>query len=434
MENSKKPLKKLFYAILVLISIPWLQGSLKLFSEKKLSGGIEKKLLVSMTGTNWFEGRYQHYKEAWLNDEFGFRSFFVRLNNQWDYLLFDKVHANSVIRGKQNYLFEYNYIKAYYGLDFVGRDSIYNRMQRAARIRDLLKSKGKELLLVFAASKGQYFPEYFPDSIQYSRNETNYEHYLQACDHFQLDYVDFNAFLLDAKDTSKHALYPKYGIHWSHYAACLVADSLIHTIELKLKKDLPDIWWRKIHKAPPEFDDNDIEKGLNLLFPLRGPLYAYPQYQFEKPEGKYLPNVMVIADSYYWSLFNLGIHKSFNRNPFWYYMFEVYEPGGVEMKSGNSSFLARDLEACEIVVVISTDANLSRLGWSFFETAEEILSDKSFKSKAFYEKVQNLVNYIPTDSTWMKHIREKSIKLQIPVDSVIRMDAIWMVEEEMKGK
>ena len=33
-------------------------------------------------------------------------------NNQIDFSLFDKVNANSVIRGKENYLFEINYLRA----------------------------------------------------------------------------------------------------------------------------------------------------------------------------------------------------------------------------------------------------------------------------------------------------------------------------------
>lgn len=434
MIEPQKQLKNLFYGILVLLCIPWLQGSLKLFSEKELSGGIAEKPLLAFTGTNWFEGRFQEYKEAWLNDAFGFRSAFVRLNNQWDFYLFDKVHARSVIRGKENYLFEYNYIRAYYGLDFVGRDSIYNRMRRAAAIRDLLQQKGKDLLLVFAPSKVQFYPEYLPDSIHYEKGETNYKHLLEVAGEFGLNYIDFNRFFLHAKDTSRYLLYPKYGIHWTHYGACLVADSLIHTIEKMRNKDLPDILWSKVHMAPPAFDDNDIEKGLNLIFPLSSPLYAYPQYHFEKTEGKVLPNVMVIADSYYWSLFNLGIHKSFTRNPFWYYHNEIYEPGGVAMKKGNRDFMARDLNECEIVIIISTDANFPNLGWGFFETAETILSDKNIRNAAFYEKVQNLMNYIPTDSAWIRHIREKAVKLKLPVDSILKMDATWMVEQELNGK
>lgn len=428
------PLKFLFYGILLLLCIPWLQGNLEWVSEKELSGGIEKKALVAFTGTNWFEARYQQYKEAWLNDEFGFRNSFVRLNNQLDFYLFDKVHARSVIRGKENYLYEYNYIRAFYGLDFVGKDSIYNRMQRASVIRDLLKQKGKDLLFVFAPSKVQFYPEYLPDNIRYTKGETNYEHLLAAVKHLNLNYIDFNQFFLKAKDSSRYLLYPKYGIHWTHYGACLVADSLIHAIEIMRNKDLPDINWSEIKLSTPGFDDNDVEKGLNLIFPLRGPLYAYPEYQFERPDGKALPNVMVVADSYYWSLFNLGIHKSFKRNPFWYYHNEVYEPGGAAMKIGNRDHMANDLSECELVIIISTDANFSNLGWGFLETAEAILLDKSIRNSAFYEKVQNLMNYIPTDSAWIQHIREKAIKLKLPVDSIIKIDAMWMVEQEMNGK
>ena len=430
--KMRNPIKMLFTTLLVVLCIPCLQGFLHVFKEEPLSGGIHEKPKPSFSLDGWWSGSYQQNAEAYWNDQFGFRSFFVRLHNQWDYWLFDKVHAQSVIRGKEGYLYEYNYIKAYYGLDFIGKDSIQNRMLRASRIRDLLKKKGKDLLLVFASSKGQFYPEFFPDSVQYQKGITNYEVYRELADVYKIPYVDFNVWMNQSKDSSRYPLYPKHGIHWTHYAACLVADSLIHTIEEMRQLDIPDLVWHKIHMAPPAYDDNDIERGLNLLAPLRSQWYAYPQYMFENDEGKVKPKVMVIADSYYWSLFNLGIFKSFGRNPFWFYLAEIYEPGGLPMKTYDEELLQKDMEDCDVIIVMATDANLPKYGWGFFERAENILTNPNFILPEYQEKIQNLIQYIPTDSAWIKHIRIKAKELKLPIDSVIRMDARWMVEQEMR--
>lgn len=415
---------------MLLLALPAVQGFLHLFKEEPLHGGIVENPKPTFTLENWLNGTFQEVTNNYLNDHTGFRSFLVRLHNQWDYWLFDKVHANSVIRGKDNYLYEYNYIKAFYGLDYIGEDSIRHNLERLAKIRENLNKKGKELIFVFAASKAQFYPEYFPDSIHYKKNITNYETYLRLVNELQIPHIDFNKFFLEAKDSSKYPLYPQYGIHWTHYGACLVADSLIHYIEHKLNKDLPEPEWHKVHLAPPSRDDNDIERGLNLLAPLPSKWYAYPQLKYDKDENLYLPNTMVIADSYYWSLFNLGISKSFNRNPFWYYMSEIYEAGGVPKKSFSLELLQKDLEECELIMIMSTDANLTNVGWGFFENALAITDGIQFRIPRYHEKINNLIQYIPTDSAWMHHIRKKAQDQKLSVDSVIRMDAKWMVEQD----
>lgn len=430
----KDPVKNLYTLLIVLLFIPWIQSAFNVIGEKPLQGGIVKKPIPLLNEVNWFEARFQLHKEESLNENFGFRNSFVRLHNQLDYYLFDKVHAQSVIRGKNNVLFEYNYIKAYYGLDYIGVDSIRNRLIRIKSLQDEFRKQDKSFVLVLAASKGQFYPEFFPDSIQYNKNTTNYESHISIAKELGINYIDFNAWFLSMKDTSSYMLYPPYGIHWTHYGACLVSDSLIHFIERNQQMDLPEMMWERIRMAPALYDDNDIEKGLNLLFPLSGPDYPYPQYHFESPENKQLPNVAVIADSYYWSLFNLGIHKSFNKNRFLFYNRELYEPGYVPVSQVNSTNSLQIIAESQVIFMMATDANLPHLGWGFLDTAEDYIHQGPQVSVEFQEKVRNLMNYIPTDEKWMKHIREKAQNMKLTVDSVIRMDAEWMIQEEMKRK
>ena len=130
----------LFYGLLLLLFLPWIQSIWKPVRVKALRGGIETIVVPNLNEKNWFEGRYQQYQESYLNAEFGFRSSFVRLHNQLDFYLFDVLHAKSVLRGKDNYLYEYNYIAAYYGRDFIGKDSIRGRMLQLQDIQKKLDS------------------------------------------------------------------------------------------------------------------------------------------------------------------------------------------------------------------------------------------------------------------------------------------------------
>ena len=209
--------KYLFRMLMVLLFVPWIQASFKLVKVKDLKGAVEKTYNPVLNDRNWFEGRFQNQKEHYLNNEFGFRPSFVRLHNQIDFYLFDKLHANSVIRGKENYLYEYNYIKTYYGLDFIGADSIQNRMKQIKVIQDSLQARNKLFLLVFAASKGQFYPEYFPDSSIRDKKTTNYEMHIKYAAETGVNFIDFNSWILSMKNNAPYPLYTKYGIHWSYY-------------------------------------------------------------------------------------------------------------------------------------------------------------------------------------------------------------------------
>jgi hypothetical protein len=52
------------------------------------------------------------------------------------------------------------------------------------------------------------------------------------------------------------------------------------------------------------------------------------------------------------------------------------------------------------------------------------------KIQAKKTKIQNIINYIKTDENWMKVIKEKASQNNIPVDSMIYLDAVWVVEQE----
>jgi hypothetical protein len=155
--------KSIFLLLLTLLIASFLQSSFELVKLKPLKGAIVKPEKKTFYIEEWFSGAYQEYEEKYLNETFGLRNFFIRINNQLEFILFNNAKANGVIIGKENYLYEENYIKAYNGTDFIGYDSIYQRMQRIKYIQDTLAKLNKNIIIIFAAGKGSFYPEYFPD-------------------------------------------------------------------------------------------------------------------------------------------------------------------------------------------------------------------------------------------------------------------------------
>lgn len=365
---------KLFIFLMILLTIPLVQTVTRIIKEQGLKGAVTLAENPVLSLKSWFTADYQVKKEKYYNDAFGFRSFFVRVNNQMALSLFREVHAFSVIFGKENYLFEENYIKAWYGADFIGTDSIAKRIARLKFIQDeLLVRYNKNLMIVITAGKGSFYPEYFPLERTYPKGPTNYETHVKMAGEAGLKIIDFNGWFLENRARSPYPLYPRYGIHWSIYGASLAADSILDYIEKARGIDLPSLSWDRVEIRKAYKDDYDMGYGLNLLFKLRRDKMAYPVLKFESEEGKTKPSVLVIADSFYWGMFKFGITKAFSTSDFWFYNKEIYHTVIGPPTEVSQVSLWEQIQSHDVIILMGTESNLPNFGWGFIEQAYQLL-------------------------------------------------------------
>jgi hypothetical protein len=354
---------------LVLLALPAIQGLFAPIRINPLQGAIEEPDTPALGLKAWWDAAFQVQAEAWLSHHVGFRPLWIRTNNQINYSFFNKAGARGVVVGKQRYLFEENYIKAYYGSDFIGKDSIGRRMDRLEFISETLQRQGKLLLLMFAAGKGSYYSEYIPEDRVQERGTTNHQIYLQEAQQRGIPVLDFHTYFLEQKNKSAYPLYPQYGIHWSEYGMALAGDSLIRRIEQQCGWRLPRISWDRVEWKQPRGTDCDIAGGMNLLWNMKSFPMAYPELQFESDKGKQRPAVLVISDSFYWGLFNFGISRSFNPGHFWFYNHEVYPKQFGGPSTVKQLKLLEEIARHDVVVIMATEATLPKLGWGFIESA-----------------------------------------------------------------
>ena len=376
-DISNKIKGLLFCLIIALLFLPIIQKRFELFQLEPLKGAITIPEKNYINIKEWFSGDYQLKKEKYLNESFGFRNLFIRINNQIAFSLFNVAKANGVIIGKKNYLYEESYIKAYNGTDFVGVDSITNRMMKLKIIQDSLSKLNKTIIVVFAAGKGSYYPEYFPDKYVLPKKQTNYELYVKLAKEYHINYIDFNKYFVDCKTFSKYPLYPQYGIHWSQYGMCLVADSIIKYIEKARNIDMPNLFWNKVEMSTPRETDYDIADGMNLMFKLKSFKMAYPLVQFQSDSNFTKPSVLVVSDSFYWGMFNFGITKAFSNNHFWYYNKQVYPDSfkkGIETSQLN---LNDEIDNHDVIILMYTEATIGALGSGFIENVFTVLQEKN---------------------------------------------------------
>lgn len=359
----------LFCCVVLFITLPFIQYQTGLIKTAPLKGAISEPEKPVLSTKTWFDGEFQPKLENYLKEKFGFREFAIRINNQIAYSLFNRAKANGVLRGKEDYLYEENYLKAYYGLDFIGADSITENVRKLKAIQDTLASLNKQLIVIFAPGKGCFYPEYFPKEYQnLKKGATNLETYISSSKQSNLKHIDFSTWFLQMKETSAFPLYPKTGIHWSVYGKVLAVDSLIKYIENHQKIDIPDLVWNSTESSYlMQETDKDIEEGMNLLWGMPHLKMGYPKIDFVE-EKKIKPKVITIADSYYWGIYGTGIaSKLFSDPQFWFYYNEFHpqESGKTQSKID----IKKEIAENDIFLLISTDANLPNLGWGFIDSA-----------------------------------------------------------------
>jgi len=362
----------LLIIILLVLVLPIIQEKFKFIHLRPLKGAIIEPQKEYFSLKTWFSGEYQENEEKYINETFGFRNLFIRINNQIAFWMFNKAKANGVIIGKKNYLFEENYIKAYYGTDFVGVDSITTKIKKLKFIQDTLSKLNKNLIIVFAAGKGSYYPEYFPDKYKSNKGKTNYEYYVKLAQQYDLHFIDFNNYFCINKGISKYPLYPQYGIHWSYYGASFAADSIIKTIENLRNIKMPHIHWDNIRMDDAKDIDYDIGDGMNLLLPLKSFKMAYPELEFDFDSQNTKPSSIVISDSFYWIMFNFGISKVFSDSHFWFYNTQIYPDSYTSPLETSQVNLKEEINKHDVFIIMATEATLPKLGWGFIEKTYDL--------------------------------------------------------------
>jgi hypothetical protein len=424
----KEPVKNiLFVLLLCCLLLPALQHQFRFADVGPLSGAVEKAEDTVLTVQAFMTDRYQIKTEKYLNSEFGFRNWMVRLNNQVAFSVYNQARANSVVVGKDNYLFEENYIKAYYGDNFIGEEKIRQNVARIAELRDTLKNRNIELIMIFAPGKGSYFPEKIPDRYKQARGQTNFQTYLREIKSSGIPFIDFHNMFLQRKAGSQYPLYPQTGIHWSVYGETMAIDSISKFIgRLRAQPSTEMIWGEITFSDSLRGTDKDLEDGCNLIFPIRKYPMAYPEITFREAANK--PKVLTIADSYYWGIFGSGLAgKVFSKPQFWYYFREAHgtEKGSQKIEDLD---IRAELEKHDVVMLLCTEATMKEFPYGF---AEKMLAAYVSTEKEMYQAlVQDAVAAIKGSPEWLDMVRKKAAQRSISLDSMIMLDARFIADQK----
>jgi hypothetical protein len=243
-------------------------------------------------------------------------------------------------------------------------------------------------------------------------------------------HIDFNEYFHKLKDTASYPLYPRYGTHWSVYGMSIAADSLIHYIEDVRDEKLRDVRVARYELAgEPRDTDNDVEKPLNLMCSLPSEEFAYPVWEIDTVSDRYRPQVLAVADSYYWNFFNTRIPKHlFGNEAFWYFNARVYPDTYFNEKLVKDLDLRSEIEKKDVIFLMVTERFLHKFDWQFIDMVYSLYTP-DWLADPVYENTNRVINFDP----WFNRMVEKSRNENVPLGEELRKEGLFLYFTEIKG-
>jgi len=423
----------LFTLAMLLLVMPGLQGKFGLINDGELRGAYTESGrpdFKEFTWKSWLDGTFQEEFNKRLEQHIGFRNPLVRINNQMDYSLFRHANAEGVIVGKNNVLFEEDYIKEHLGQYFVG-DTVWGK--KAARLRavqDTLSSLGKSLVIVFEPGKGSFNEDQLPPGYKIvTKTVSNYESLLKHLDKNGVNVLDLNQYFISVRDKAEYPLFLKTGTHWSYYGSVLAADTTLSYLESLRGIDLPDMQIiRNEMPVTPRYPDNDIGLAMNLLFNLPQPKTANPILGFRQGPTKTKPNALIIGDSFYFNWLNNHIPAEvFNRCDFWYYNKNITHSDGSAGGVTSELDFRSEVMKQDIILIMITGRFMHSFAWGF----DEQLYDLFFPG--YRDPIESFSDKIRVYSDEFQRMYKESLTMNISLPDRISKEASYLFYEDSKN-
>lgn len=372
---SERAKKYLYIGVLVLLLAPVLQTVFHI-PQGSLYGVTYHLPKDTFTVAKWFDGSWQEHTTAYMEENLGFRSFFVRFKNQIEYQFFNRT-IDWIIIGKDKHVHDEAYVKEYLGAFKIPFEDARQKIKKLKYIQDELHKNGQHLILAIAPSRARFFRQYIPDKYKaYARGVNNYDQYRFLAQYYHINTVDFSDWFEQQRSTSTYPLYSKYGIHWSVYGATLASDSL-----LRYMQHLSGRKWCDVQLDKPEATGSPNSIDVDLLQILNSYTIPTGKFYYSKAhvtQTANFPKVLVIGDSHVWTMLESKMLKeTFAANStYLFYNHDQYridsagfESLGAKEKTDN----VKDLASYEIVVLVYSEALMQDFGSSFIETTYDSL-------------------------------------------------------------
>lgn len=421
-----------FIGVLLLLFVPMIQQKGHWISVQALAGDVVSDKAPSFVLKNWFTGQFQQDFEQSLEERVGFRPWLVRFKNHLEYVVFRKANASGVLVGKKGYLFEYDYIRSYQGIDYLGEPFWEEKFRRLTLVRDTLEKLGVEIAMVLEPGKASYYPEFIPGKIKTRiADSTNYAALLRQSKRNEIPLLDLNALFVEKKSSAVFPHFPKGGIHWAYSAMLEGTDTLLRFADQLTPLEIPEMSIQDGEITTVLQDtDNDLVEIMNLAFTPKHPEMHYPRFEIAALADSLKPKVLAISDSFYFNILNAGIPgKAFANQAFWYYAKTIYPDNWSAHKDTSMINVQESVEQMDLILLMATERFYHRMAWNFIE-----MLYKTYYPNQIRDLMYDYKTRILTDYQWFDLVVKDAESRKIRVAEALRDHAAYQIwQDELQG-
>ncbi len=427
--------KILFFSTIVVLLLFLAQTVTPFVNFKPLGGVTEKVEKPKLNFQSYADGSWQRFSDDYFDKHLGFREPLIRYYNQYIWNLFKESNNPSVMRGKDNWLFEDIYVREHYESLMYDHTNDTAEMRRIFetealrlwKVQKLLEEHNIYIFVNIAPGKNAIYPEYLPENRFYLRPEGlhAYEFYKKRFDELGVNYIDNVAVFKRLKNNVDYPLFPKKGGHWSNIASVYVFDSILRYMEDIGNQNLRNLIIGKPYIAPTRDPDDDLEHLLNLAFPIPSPPNYYVDVTVIDDSTATKPYFTVIGDSYHWNfIFNIPLLDIFQKVPYWYYNYIIY--GDDENTSTLDLDLEKELMRTDYIMLNYSTMSLYRLGSCFLPRALlHLCYDKNTIDSVAFQVMESMKE---DKQLYANFLEESKIK-QKSVEQLMYEFAIYLIKE-----
>lgn len=417
---------------LVLLLVIGFQERWQLFTVKPLNGVQVETPFPAVSMADFRSGNMQRGMEQYSKTHFGFREPLIRLYNQYLWDCYHQTNVESILIGKQHYLYNTDYVDDYqgkhwqhYASDFTTlRNNLQLEACRLKKLQDILAEYGKTFFVMLEPSKVRLYPEFLPKRVvEPEGNLTAVDLYPVLFDSLGVNYINIDTWFQDIKDSVPYSLYPQLGTHWSNLAALHVTDSLLRYMERHGLPKMPQLSISEVLYDTTMNPDDDLEKLLNLARPVRGITNQYADFSVVSDTNAVKPSWLVVGDSYFWNIsYNIPLDQIFKQHHFWYYNSSVfYDP---DHSNTGQVDLLNELMNTDIVTVAYCTANLYAMSNFFSSKALVTLCCNPEEVRQVLQGIEQAMRNTPD---WIDALQAKAEAQGQALETVMRNDAEYML-------
>ena len=266
-------------------------------------GGVtaEKAEFPEESSKALLDGSYQQGLEAYVNENFPFRSYLVKSYSQFLYSVMGDSSNSNVIMGEDNYLIEKGYIQSMTADAWEMRYTYKDYVKNLKIIQDTLEAQGKTFFYIVSPSKAETMVEKIPQYFEVGSTDevvTQHELLVFFLEEYGIKYYDTIHTVREVKKEKVYSPYTKNGTHWTYYAAARSVSDIFGSLYVQTGVELLQPQIMVVDGDLPSGEDLDLQRLINAPYTQQDDVYAQVQVSYNIPEDYVAPKAYLFGTSF----------------------------------------------------------------------------------------------------------------------------------------